>query len=189
MVIEEELNLRIENKKQEFASFLREHRSVQEQRQSEYDGWLSQEREVEEKLKKTLQEIREARFLSRLNIMINDNKGAATASRSVDFSKLAYFISRLNGVNTPEYVFKKNPDYCKTVLQTIASEYLGVLAHLRNLKENKEREKTNADNQTFFSAQAKIKQAWEDFCARGIDELAREKANALIKECEDAVLG
>lgn len=104
-----------------------------------------------------------------------------------DFDKLLYFLDRVNEIDIPEHIIERNPSYCKTVLTTIADEYLRIKSYLSSEKINREKR----TNLSLIELEKKYKQnihdTWGHFCNVDMEKLANEQSQKTISDISRSV--
>jgi hydroxymethylpyrimidine pyrophosphatase-like HAD family hydrolase len=106
------------------------------------------------------------------------------SKESVDFDKLLYFIDRINEINIPKHIVDRNPNYCKTVLETIADEYLNIVSYLEFCKNDNDKTLKLYGEALDSECKERIQKAWINFCNIDAPREAKEETEKIIEKID-----
>ena len=146
-------------------------------------GWVKEREEIRRAVFDTVEEIHDRDIRDQVKGKITEIRYRFDPKEA--FIRMCYYIDRINGIHVSKKVKRSNPDYGKTVIESIsrcASQVLGYLLHVDASRRTDTREAKNI-------AAERIKEKWAETLAGPIKALAHEEALEIIAEVEAEVGG
>lgn len=149
-----------------------------------FADWQQKRKEIESKLAKEIDEVKNPIFKLRLNSAIKINIQETTKFDSgCNFEKFCYFIDMLNKEKYSKKIVKYNRNYCSKIIYTIAYEYNRILNFLKS-----DAIKMSKFNENEFSyAREKAIKIWNEMYKKRLEKIIDSEYAIIIREIESKV--
>lgn len=119
------------------------------------------------------------RIRESIAIQENNNINCETC----DYDKFCYYIDKLNNEKCSTKVLKYNENYCQSIIDTIAFEYLKIVKYIENESNRFE----NDNSKEFAVLKNKVIEAWNTMFETKLKKIIDDEFNLIIKEVENKV--
>lgn len=175
--------------KQKLGKYRQENTAEKESESTRIQNWQYESESVLKELDYLINSLN-PQMASKLNNIISKTKeryGSSVSTIDIDFDKLTYYIDRVNNLNIQNDVIQRNPQFCETVLATIADEYLKIKAYLSFEKDDKERRSKIYLTDFEYKCKERVLEEWTVFCNCEVAKLAKEETENIIAKIRRSV--
>ncbi len=173
----------VEEEKRLFINIFKEYENKSTTNASSLNKWSKQRNSVEKIVFQEIEGLNNSVFKERIKQSIANQKNNDKNYKTCDYDKFCYFIDKLNNENCSKKAFKYNENYCQSIIDSIASEYLKIVKYIENESNRFE----NDNNKEFAVLKNKVIKTWNTMFETKLQKIIDDEYNLIIKEVESKV--